>query len=83
MQFYDINIFQAMIFRFYTVYIKHEVIKIGNQTQEKIASARLIFLPTVVSAIHIKIPKIKLYWTQSVLGRVMALDFWVGIEGVM
>ena len=34
-QFYEINIFQVMIFIFYTVYDKHELIKIGNQTREK------------------------------------------------
>ena len=35
MQFYEINIFQTMIFTLYTVYNKHDVIKIGNQTGEK------------------------------------------------
>ena len=30
------NICQAMIFRLYTVYNKHEIIKIGNQTREKL-----------------------------------------------
>ena len=35
MQFYEINIYQVMIFRLYTVYNKHEMIKIGNQTAEK------------------------------------------------
>ena len=35
MQFCEINICQVMIFRLYTVYNKHEMIKIGNQTREK------------------------------------------------
>ena len=34
MQFYEINVCQVMIFRLYTVYSKHEMIKIGNQTRE-------------------------------------------------
>ena len=36
MQLYEINIGQVMIFRAYTVYNKHENIKIGNQTREKL-----------------------------------------------
>ena len=36
MQFYEINICQVMNFRFYTIYNKHEMIKIGNQTREKL-----------------------------------------------
>ena len=35
MQFFEINIEQVMIFRLYTVYKKHEMIKIGSQTREK------------------------------------------------
>ena len=35
MQFYEINIEKIMIFRLYTVYNKHEMIKIDNQTREK------------------------------------------------
>ena len=35
MQFYEINIFQVMIFRLYAVYNKHEMLKNGNQTREK------------------------------------------------
>ena len=35
MQFYEKNIFQIMIFRLHTVYIKHQMIKIGNQIKEK------------------------------------------------
>ena len=35
MQFYKINICGVMIFRLYTVYMKHEMIKIVNQTKEK------------------------------------------------
>ena len=34
-QFYEINICQIMIFRNYTVYNKHKMIKIGNQIREK------------------------------------------------
>ena len=34
MQFYEINIFQAMIYKLHTVYNKHEMIKIGNQITE-------------------------------------------------
>ena len=34
MQFYEINIFQVRIFRLYTAYNKHEMIKIGNQARE-------------------------------------------------
>ena len=36
MQFYEINIFEVMIFRLYTVYNKHEMTEIGNQTIEKL-----------------------------------------------
>ena len=36
MKFYEMNICQVMIFRLYTVYNKYEVIKIGNQTREKL-----------------------------------------------
>ena len=36
MQFYEVNICQAMIIRLYTFFSKkHETIKIGNQTREK------------------------------------------------
>ena len=35
MQFCAINICQAMIFRFYTVYDNHEMIKIDSQDKEK------------------------------------------------
>ena len=49
--FYELNICQIMIFGFYAVYNKYEMIKIGNHTREKIAniiaSARTILLPTV------------------------------------
>ena len=35
MQFYEINNCQVMIFKFYAVHNKHEMIKMGNQTKEK------------------------------------------------
>ena len=35
MQFYEISICHVMIFRLYTVFNKHEMIKIGNQIREK------------------------------------------------
>ena len=35
MQFYEKNISQVMVIGLYTVYNKHEVIQIGNQTTEK------------------------------------------------
>ena len=35
MQLYEINICQVMILILYTVYNKHEMIKIDNQTTEK------------------------------------------------
>ena len=35
LQFFEINICQVMIFRLYTVYNKHEIIKIDSQTREK------------------------------------------------
>ena len=35
MQLYEINVCQVMIFRLYTFYRKHEMLKIGNQTREK------------------------------------------------
>ena len=35
MQIYEINICQVMIFRLYTVYNKHEMIKIDNKSREK------------------------------------------------
>ena len=35
MQFYEINIYKSMIFRFYVVFNRHQLIKIGNQTREK------------------------------------------------
>ena len=52
MQFYEINIYQVIIFRLYTVYNKHKMIKIGNQIRANsqvlsIANARIILLPTV------------------------------------
>ena len=34
-QFYEINICQVMIFRFYIFYNKHQMIKIGNKTRKK------------------------------------------------
>ena len=34
-QFYEINICKIMIFRLYTVYKKHEMIKIGSHASEK------------------------------------------------
>ena len=36
MQFYQINIYQVMIFRLYTVYNKRDVTKMGNQIREKL-----------------------------------------------
>ena len=35
MQFYEINIGQIMIFKPYTIYNKHEMIKIDNQMKGK------------------------------------------------
>ena len=35
MQFYEIIIYQTVIYRLYTDYNKHEIIKIGNQIREK------------------------------------------------
>ena len=35
MQICEINIPQVMIIKLYTVYNKHEMIKIGNQTRKK------------------------------------------------
>ena len=35
MQVYKLNFSQGMFFKFYTVYNKHEMIKMGNQTREK------------------------------------------------
>ena len=35
MQFYEKNISQIMTLRLYTVYNKHEMLKIGNQTKGK------------------------------------------------
>ena len=35
MQFYEINIYQALIFTLHIVYNKHEMIKIGNKIREK------------------------------------------------
>ena len=32
---HEINICQVMIFRLYTAYNKHEMIKVGDQTREK------------------------------------------------
>ena len=36
MQFYEINIFQIMTFKFYAVYNKHEKVKIDNQTRKNL-----------------------------------------------
>ena len=51
MQFYEINISQVIIFRFYAVYNKHEMIKIANKTREKLqllfVNARIILLPII------------------------------------
>ena len=44
MQFYEKNIYQILIFRLYTVYNKHEIIKIANQIREK--SQVLYFIHT-------------------------------------
>ena len=50
-QFYEMNISQAMNFRLYIIYNKHETTETGNKNQRKItiiiASARIILLPTV------------------------------------
>ena len=35
MQFYEISVYQVMIFRLYTVCNKHEMIQIGNDTRDK------------------------------------------------
>ena len=35
MRFYEINVCQVLIFRHYTVYNKHVMIKIANETREK------------------------------------------------
>ena len=35
MQFYEINICQATILRYYTIYKKHEMIKIDNQARNR------------------------------------------------
>ena len=35
MQFYEINIYQVMIFKLDTVHNKHEMLKIGNQARQK------------------------------------------------
>ena len=35
MQFYEINIYQVVIFRLYTIYNKHQMIEIVNETREK------------------------------------------------
>ena len=35
MQFYNVNICQVMIFKFYAAYNKHDMVKIGNKTREK------------------------------------------------
>ena len=35
MKFYEINIYQVIIFDLDTVYNEHEILKIGNQTREK------------------------------------------------
>ena len=35
MQFYEINVYQFMMFRLYTAYDKHEMIKSDNQIREK------------------------------------------------
>ena len=43
MQFYEKNICQVMIFRLYTAYKKHEMIKIVKQIREK-TGARIILL---------------------------------------
>ena len=52
MQFYEINICQVMIFRFYTVYNKHEMKKNGIQNRKIaniIANARIILLSNILS----------------------------------
>ena len=52
MHFYEINIYQVMICRLYTVYNKHKVTKIATLDRHRkpasiIVSARIILLPTV------------------------------------
>ena len=39
MQFWEINTYQDMIFKLYTVHNKHDMIKIGYETREIIASS--------------------------------------------
>ena len=36
MQFYEINVYQVIIFKLYIFYNKHEMIKICNHTREKL-----------------------------------------------
>ena len=36
MQFYEINISQVKIYRLFTAYKKHGMVKIGNKTREKL-----------------------------------------------
>ena len=36
MQFYKINVCHVMIFRLHAVYDKHELMKLGNQSKEKL-----------------------------------------------
>ena len=35
MEFYEKNNYKVVIFKFYTVYKLHEIVKIGNQIREK------------------------------------------------
>ena len=52
MRCFEMNICHVMIFRVYTAYDKHAIIKIGNKNQRKIASiiacVRIILLSTAL-----------------------------------
>ena len=58
MQLYEKNICQFTIFKLYTIYNKHELIKIGNQTRKReksqVLSQVLEFLQTVRIKINAK-----------------------------
>ena len=43
MQFYEIIIYQAMIFRLHTFYKKHDMMKIGNLIREKLQVISQVF----------------------------------------
>ena len=53
MQFYEINIYQVMIFKLYIVYNNHEMLKFGNETREKMPVLSEVLGIILLSTAHL------------------------------